>query len=151
LHNHGAALEITTTRCAEFRHREFIIRSDEAGVPDVYLTQTKQSIEEMVVSGKVFEPDETFQIGWMATKIVAEGSNLSLVEPDMQSFPIRWVPGITETLRTQMLQLFMLDSVSLRHAMEIPNVWQSLIVCTKYDQPDFFMSRSAHDGTADSG
>jgi len=31
--------------------------------------------------------------------------------------PIRWIPGVTHTLRQKMLQVFVLDSVSLRHEM----------------------------------
>jgi hypothetical protein len=144
-------MEIITARCSEFRHREFILRADETVVRDVYLTNAAQTVEAMVAAGEVFQPDETFQFGWMTAKIVAEGSNLAFVEPDMQSFPIKWVPGLTETLRTQILQLFMLDSVSLRSEMEIPSIQESLIVCKRYDQSNFFMSRSVHENPTDSG
>ena len=60
----------------------------------------------------------------------------------METFPIKWVPGITHTLRQKMLQVFMLDSVSLRQQMQMPTIVQSLIACTRYTTPNFLMLRS---------
>ena len=68
----------------------------------------------MVSQGSRFLPEQTFQIGWMMTKVKEyDASHLALVEPDMKSFPIKWIPGITHTLRQMMVQLLMLDSVRL--------------------------------------
>lgn len=50
-----------------------------------------------------------------------------------------------------MLQLFALDSVGLRGEMNIPTIRQSLIVCSRYTEPDFFMSRSNATNERDSG
>jgi hypothetical protein len=76
---------------------------------------------------------------------------LALREPDMRSMPIQWVPGITHTLRQKMLQVFMLDSVSLRDEMQIPSIRQSLVVCTGYKAREFFMARSKGASESDSG
>jgi hypothetical protein len=62
--------------------------------------------------------------------------------------PIRWVNGVTHTLRQMMLQLFMLDSVGLRDEIDLPTIRQSLIACTHYADADFFMARdNTGDGT----
>ena len=69
----------------------------------------------------------------------------------METFPIRWVSGITHTLRHKMLQVFMLDSVSFRQQIQMPTVLQSLIACTRYTTPDFLMLRSNPTNERDSG
>jgi hypothetical protein len=45
----------------------------------------------------------------------------------------------------------MLDSVGLRHEMDAPSIRQSLIACTHYHEPSFFMSRSQASRDSDSG
>ena len=50
-----------------------------------------------------------------------------------------------------MLQVFMLDSVSLRQQMQMPSVVQSLIACTRYSAPNFIMVRSDPTQERDSG
>lgn len=143
---------ITTTNCGQFGHPEFVLEADQATVPEIYLKELAQTIEAMVAEGSQFRPGETFQIGWMLTKVQAHGSSqLTLEEPDMESFPIRWVPGVSHTLRQQMLQAFMLDSVSLRHEMQIPTILNTLLSCTRYTAREFFMVRAEATNERDSG
>jgi hypothetical protein len=144
-------MRVTTTKCSRFGHPEFVLDADEAQVPSVYLTNFVQTIEGMVASGSVFKPDQTFQIGWGLTLVEQAGEMFSLAEPDMESFPIKWTKGITSTLRQMTLQLFMLDSVGLRQEMDAPSIQQSLIACSRYNEPSFFMSRSHGQGGSDSG
>ncbi len=144
-------MRITTTKCGQSGHLEFVLEADEAQVPSTYLTNVVQTIEDMVASGSIFKPDQTFQIGWGLTLVEPSGEMLSLAEPDMESFPIKWTKGITNTLRQMMLQLFMLDSVGLRREMDAPSIRQSLVACNRYSEPNFFMSRSQPGGGSDSG
>lgn len=120
-------MRVATTNCSQFGQREFVLDADESHVPSVYLTDVIETIEGMVASGSVFKPGQTFQIGWGLTLVEQSGECLSLAEPDMASFPIKWTRGLTNTLRHLMLQLFMLDSVGLRGQMEIPSIVQSLV------------------------
>ncbi len=145
-------MELSTTKCEKFGHPEFVLDADETTVPDIYIREMVETIERMVAGGSVFRPGETFQIGWMLTRIQEQGPrHLTLEEPDMKSLPIQWIPGITQTLRQKMLQVFMLDSVALRHEMQIPTIRQSLITCTRYTDCDFFMTRSEGKNEMDSG
>ena len=126
---------ISTTKREQFGHREFVIEADEIAVPDIYIRELVETIEQMVAEGTVFRAGESFQIGWMFTKVQENGPrHLTLEEPDMRSMPIQWIPGVTHTLRQRMLQVFMLDSVALRHEMQIPTILQSLIACTQSHQ-----------------
>jgi hypothetical protein len=143
---------ISTSRCEQFGHPEFVLEVDASHVPDIYTRNLAETIEGMVADGSAFRPGETFQIGWMLTRVQAQGPrHLTLHEPDMRSMPIQWIPGVTHTLRQKMLQVFMLDSVALRHQMQIPSICQSLIACTRYTEGDFFMTRSESNSDRDSG
>jgi hypothetical protein len=133
---------MATAKCAGYRHPEFVLEADTSRVPPSYLEDAAHTIEKMVASGSVFNPGQTFQIGWMITQVQArDDSRLTLQEPDMHAMPIRWVAGITETLRQMMVQLFALDSVSLRSQMNFPSVRHALLVCSHYDDAGFFMER----------
>ena len=143
---------ISTTKCEQFGHPEFVLEADEIAVPDIYIRELVETIEHMVADGAVFRAGETFQIGWMLTSVKNKGpKHLTQEEPDMRSLPIQWIPGVTDTLRQQMLQVFMLDSVALRNEMQIPSIQQSLIACTRYTADRFFMTRSEANNETDSG
>lgn len=144
-------MRISTTKCRQFGHPEFELEADDAHVPSIYLTDVIKIIEGIVASGSIFKHGQTFQIGWGLTLVQKCGEMLSLAEPDMESFPIKWSDGITNTLQQMMLQLFMLDSVGLRQEMDAPSIRHSLVACNHYDEPSFFMSRSQGDGGSDSG
>jgi hypothetical protein len=145
-------LIISTTECAQFGHREFLLEADESTVPDIYIREMVETIEHMVADGSVFRPGESFQIGWMLTRVHEQGpTHLTLEEPDMRSLPIRWIPGIAHALRQKMVQVFMLDSVSLRHEMQLPTISQTLIACTRHNVSEFFMTRSKGTNESDSG
>ena len=145
-------MRISTTQCSHFQHPEFVLEADESQVPDTYLQEIATTVEGMVAGGSFFQPDQTFQVGWMMTLVQSlDASHLTLAEPDMQSFPIKWVSGLTNTLRQLMLQLFMLDSVALRQQMNPPSIRDSLIACTRYNERSFLMNRSRGDGGTVSG
>jgi hypothetical protein len=144
---------IITTKCGSRDHPEFVLEADETQVPATYLQNVVGTIEQMVMHGSVFKPDQTFQVGWMITLVQrhADGVHLTLAEPDMQVMPIRWVGGITHTLRQMMLQLFMLDSFALRGEIDLPTIRYSAIVCSYYTDADMCMVRSTPHDAADSG
>jgi hypothetical protein len=124
---------VSTTRCQDYGHAEFALEVDDSAVPHQHFARVIQTIEGMVAQGSVFAPGETFQIGWMTTQVQRyDEDRLTLFEPDMRSMPIVFVPGVTATLRQMMLQLFLIDSVAVpRHDMDIPNICQSAVACTK--------------------
>jgi hypothetical protein len=144
---------IATTQCIAYRHPEFVLEADEALVPIVYLRKIADTIEQMVAGGSIFKVDQTFRVGWMMTLVRShgDGNRLTLAEPDMQTTPIRWVDGITQTLRQMMLQLFMLDSVGLRDEIDLPTIQHSLIACAHYRDADFYMERGEATPAVDTG
>lgn len=142
-------MQITTTQCGKFRHPEFVLECDERLIPRENLQRIADTIESMVASGSTIKADQTFQIGWVFTLVKPyDSARLTLVEPDMRQMPVHWVPGVTQTLRQMMVQLFMLDSVDLRDSMTIGNFGQSLVACTRYTEADFVMDRVEEDDHA---
>ncbi|MFO0938142.1 MAG: hypothetical protein U0798_16685 [Gemmataceae bacterium] len=145
-------MQITTKKCSQFQHREFKLDLDEYGIPESYLENIAGTIEHLVESGSVFLPDQIFLIGGMTTRIQNYNEEfLTLHEPDMVHFPIQWRPGLSNTLRLMMRQLFSLDSFSLRANALFPSILQSLLVCKHYHEANFFMHRTEPSNERDSG
>jgi hypothetical protein len=145
---------VSTQRCHQFNHPEFVVEVDESRVPEEQIKRFMKDLEGMVAEGSVFEPRQTFKIGWMITEVQRfEGSRLTLLEPDMESLPIQLVPGITETLHQQIMQVFFIDSLAIpRQDMEIPDVRQSAMVCSRYRETNgLFLARSEPYKKTDSG
>lgn len=125
-----------TQKCRDHDHPEFVLEVDGDQIPDVYVQSFLETLETMVASGSVFKPGETLQDGWMVTRVEqAANDKLTLHEPDMQELPVAFVPGVTETLRHKMIQLFTLDSYGIdRSQIAIPRIDQTAITCDRFDQ-----------------
>jgi hypothetical protein len=145
---------VSTVRCRDNGHAEFVLEVNDRAVPHQHVSRVIETIEEMVAHGSVFAPGETFQIGWMITRVQRyDEERLTLFEPDMRTFPFTFVPGLTGTLRQMTLQLFFIDSLAVpRGDMDIPSVCQSAIVCNKYaGAKSLLLSRGGATGPRDSG
>jgi hypothetical protein len=134
---------LCTSKCSQHGHPEFVLEAGETSIPEVHLRDLVRTIEEMVAQGSVFKPGDTIRIGWMSTLVQpCDASRLTLHEPDMQSIPVQWVPGVTESLRHKMVQIYTLDSFSLRQEMSMPSFRHTMLVCTTFAEPGFFMTRT---------
>src|SRR5581483_2306561 len=99
-HSRKADMVLTTNGCNKFGHKEFLVEADTSVVPEVYLRNIMGTIESMISEGSVLLPGQTFQIGWMLTQVQSHDSGLlTLAEPDLRNMPVKWVPGITQSLR----------------------------------------------------
>jgi hypothetical protein len=112
-------MKAITTRCHQRRNPELVLEAGEAHVPKTCLDHLVHTVEDMVDGGSVFRPGQTFQVGWMLTRVATseDETRMTLHEPDLRSMPIQWMPGVTYTLRTLMLQLLTLDSGANRQSM----------------------------------
>ncbi len=145
---------VSTQHCRKFDHPEFVIEVDESRIPGEQIKLFIRNLEGLVAEGAAFRPQQTFKVGWMTTEVHAyEGSRLTLFEPDMEAWPIRFVPGITESLHQEMMQVFFVDSLAIpRQEMEIPDIRQSAMVCSRYQETqDLFLARSEPFEKTDSG
>lgn len=144
-------MHLVTTQCRRYGHQEFLLQA-EGPAAETYLAEWSQGLESMVASGSKFQPGQSFLVGWMLTQVVQhDRDHLTLHEPDMQSMPVRWVPGITQTLQSTMVQRFTLESVSLSDRMTLPSAQQYLAVCNRFHGQGFFMVRRDPQEATDSG
>lgn len=129
-------MRVETKNCSKHGHPEFILEVKDDQIPEIYINAFIETLESMVADGSVFKPGENLQNGWMLTRVEeAKDGKLTLHEPDMKSMPVKFVPGVTETLRHKMFQLFTLDSFGIdRSQIQIPLIGQTAIVCNNFDQ-----------------
>jgi hypothetical protein len=141
-------MELKTTACGEHDHPEFVIEFDSDGLGDDHGTELVRTIEEMVAEGSVFRPGETFAIGWMVTRIDKAGAGLlTLSEPDLDTHPLEYSRGITNTLRHKMIQVYTADSYGIdRDDLVIPTIRQLAIACDRVPHADAVLL-TRNDGT----
>lgn len=147
-------MEMVTTECGEHGHPEFVIEFDTSGIPEESGRELIQTIEEMVADGSVFRPGETFAIGWMLTRIAkSESGNLTLTEPDLDTAPLEYRAGVTETLRHKMIQVFSCDSYGIdRERLMIPTINQLAIACQRVPETEaLLLARNDSADPDDSG
>jgi hypothetical protein len=135
-------MEIQTTRCKNFHHREFSLNY-ESVIPEDDVKTLLEYIEQSVAKGIEFKKKETIQFGWMRL-LIDEYSDqfLSLFEPDMKTFPIKWKRSITQTLIQARIQKDTADSLGLLNEISFPSILQSAIICNNLENSNgFFLER----------
>jgi len=121
-------LENHTTLCQTFGQPEIVLAlDDQFGFDPVWLIDF---FEKSVAGGRRFKANETVQVGWMLLLLKASGSNtLDAWEPRLDSFPIKWVRGIDNTIRHLILQKSVAELFKVEPAF--PSLRQSGLA-TKY-------------------
>jgi len=103
----------STSRCHEFAHPEISFDVAEV-VPPERVDSLVAALESMVAAGSVFRPGESLQYGWSLLKFQSDGQGgLFLTEPDFSTRPIEFRGGVTQTLLTNMRQIYTLDSYGI--------------------------------------
>lgn len=120
------------------RRQGFSYEFDESVVPRPIGEGFADGFEQMG-----FRAGQTVQVGWMILNVVACAQGLELHEPDMSGvLPVRYVPGITQTLRDTIRQRYVTDSLGLTHQLDFPNLAQSVMVCDRLEQgQSLFLTR----------
>jgi hypothetical protein len=136
-------MQISTSTCAKHGHPEIVINFDEALVPERWVSDIISFLESRVAEGTQFEADQTFQLGWVVTKFLANGKGeLVLCEPDFQTMPINWLPELSKAFTDEFEQNMVADSLGLGELVESPSCLQPALYCSQFsDGPDFYMSR----------
>jgi len=107
-------------------------------------------LEAMVLEGARFSDEETIQLGWSFLMFREAGKGLEACEPDFQSMPIRWVPGINNTTRHAHLQRAVCGLFDCEP--EYPQIAQAGIASSNFIQgKEFVMFRSEPAESSDSG
>ena len=135
-------ITLTSNGCRRYNHPEFIIRLADSSVLEMDAKPILQHLENEVSQGVKYLPTQTLQVGWMIVIFKSEEEYLlSLNEPDMKEIPIRFVNSMSNTVHHLRLQKDAAESIGAEPCF--PNIRQSALKCSKYDDnSDFFMERS---------
>jgi hypothetical protein len=145
-------MEIQTKRCSNFGHREFSLNYDESIIHENDVKMILEYLEQSVAKGIKFKKKETIQFGWMIL-LIDEYSNklLSLFEPDMKTFPIKWIRSVTNTLTQTRIQKDTADSLGLINEINFPNILQSAIICNNLGNSNEIFLERCEPNNNDSG
>jgi hypothetical protein len=138
-------MRIVTKNCGKFGHPEFSIVCDADAVGIDWLLNW---LESEVATGKHFLPNQTIQIGWMMVRVESfEDRMIKICEPDMVSFPIRFIDSVTQTLRYLSLQRFVAESVGLQNEIDFSSLMQCATICNWLKENNgVFLDRIIPDG-----
>jgi hypothetical protein len=141
-----------TTKCSQFGQPEFQFSASNSVVPQVDVDWLIRTLEGMVASGEKFKIGETIQLGWMITKLESgDKGSLKITEPDMKSFPIKFVDSVDSTLRVTRSQKDVVESVLSANDIAFPNLVQSVVVHKNYKQARQIVLQRLPSSGSDSG
>lgn len=94
-----------TSGCAKFGQPEFSFVAG-SSTPDVDVQWLTSTLEAWVAGGQRFKSGETMLLGSIVTRLSAvQDGTLRIMEPDMQSVPLKFVDSVERTLLTTRVQL----------------------------------------------
>jgi hypothetical protein len=125
----------------------------EPGVPDVDVNWLSTYLKDAANSGQEFRSGETLQVGSMLTKFLDAGDKrLVIGEPDMQSMPIHFEPGVSRTLTVLRLQKDVAESLGLQDRIDFASITSGVLVCTELDAQNIgVMDRAATEDSRETG
>jgi len=138
-----------TTRCSRHGQPEFQF-SVAKRIPEQDVKWLVKTLEDWVEGGERFKDGETVQVGWMMLKLEKAGpQTLRLLEPDMKSFPIRFVDSVTATLAALRSQKDAIESIAPQPPIAFPQVGHAVFVHPKFkNAKDLLLMRGRPQGNA---
>ena len=100
----------------------------DSAIPHVDINALVSFLEDSVAEGTRYEDGEIIKFGSMLFRVAYLDDSLTLQEPDLQSFPIAWKLGITQSMKLMRLQKDITESVGLVDEIDPPSICGSLIV-----------------------
>jgi len=118
---------VTTTSCSKWQHLEFHVEF-ESGIPAVDIEALVSFLEATVKAGTRYAEGELIAFGSMILRVAEMENALTLQEPDLQSIPISWNDGITQSMMLLRLQKDVGESIGLEDELDPPSIRSSLLV-----------------------
>lgn len=148
----ASAETFTTSNCSSYGHPEFQIQVSDSSIPKEDVTWFLSVLESMVASGGKFKAGETIQVGWMLTQLEdGDQGTLRVTEPDMKSFPVKFVNSTDATIKHLRSQKDTVESFVPASAIQFPSLTQSIIVHRNYQHCQRLMLDRANPEDMDSG
>ncbi|MDB6078218.1 MAG: hypothetical protein JWO82_1965 [Akkermansiaceae bacterium] len=106
-------------------------------------------LESGIRGGDRFLDGQTVQFGWSLLLLRETANGLEALEPDFQSLPTQWLPGVNSTVQHLQLQRAVCDLFN--RELAFPEIRQTGLVSPKfYDNRECVMSRDSPENS-DSG
>jgi hypothetical protein len=133
----------TTTNCGKYGQQEISVAYEQEKVLESDVKWLLEWLGSEVANGRRFLPSETIQIGWTLTKFEPfEDGILKICEPDMKSFPVKFVDSVTHTLTHLRFQKMVAESIGVANELSFPALNQSAITCNWFKEHiGIFMDR----------
>lgn len=96
-----------------------------------------------------FRDGQTLQLGWTLLSCRVADGRLTLLAPDMKSFPIEFAPDLSQAVWTMFKHVEV--PASFGEEPLIPTLQQAAVVGARYQELPCLMERSPPDGDDDSG
>ncbi|RLS36360.1 MAG: hypothetical protein DWH81_12590 [Planctomycetota bacterium] len=100
----------------------------DSSIPQLDVVVLASFLEESVEEGIRYEEGELISVGSMLLRVATVDDSFTLQEPDMQSVPIAWRLGVTQSMMLLRLQKDITESVGLEDEMDAPSITSSLLV-----------------------
>jgi hypothetical protein len=120
---------VSTTNCSNYQHPEFLLVFDSL-VPQCDIDVLASFLEKSVEQGTQYDDGDTIAFGSMLFLVASVDNLLILHEPDLQSLPIAWKLGITQSMKLLRLQKDVVESVGLEDEIDSPSIRSSLLIGT---------------------
>ncbi len=116
-----------TTQCSAFAHPDFVVSCDDT-IPQGDIKLLTSFLEQSVQAGTRFIEGDLITFGSMLFRVARSEDFLTLEEPDLESFPIEWIQGVTRSMQLMRQQRDIADSVGLGDEIDPPSIRSSLLV-----------------------
>ena len=90
-------------------------------------------LETAMGEGVQFQPGETILFGASLLRISSLDTNtgLTLLEPEPESMPIRWVRSIEQSTLKTLRQRYIAEDLDLLHRLDFPNPYKNVYFCDR--------------------
>jgi hypothetical protein len=145
-------MEYRSKKCTEFGHPEFEFSAD-SSIPTCDAEWLLGILEDYVVDGDIFDDGET--IGFDSIFLIANkaADTIRLAEPDFLQIPIKWIDGVTRSLRILRQQKDTVASFSHATKPDYCSIRESCIVGADFENANggMVMERTPRMNANDTG
>ena len=137
-----------TSRCALYGHKEIelaVDASDEQAVQEC--PKLVDVLEGLIIDNYRFEPGQTLRYGWSILRFeLGPDDLLTLHEPDFESLPVQYVPGVSNSVRHIASQIAMIESFVMPIGEpNFPSMNDEVTVCNRLATADGFVMDRFHE------